>query len=174
MVPGGSMVRARSWSATKQHGAGWPGGHPAPATSIHDLAATAGGSAPRRRRSAQPPTDESSPRSGGALVSDVDPRATIVIDVAPWTHSVIRVHHGTKPLVSGPHGVSHWCCGGKASPTQKAGHHPMSGSLLSQHSEGFSAQEQDPALPLAHQLSHPVVLRSTATAAPAVQRAAHP
>ena len=50
----------------------------------------------------------------------------------------------------------------------------MSGSLLSQHSEGFSAQEQDPALPLAHQLSHPVVLRSTATAAPAAQRAAHP
>ena len=74
------MVRARSWSATKQHGAGWPGGHPAPAISIHDLAATAGGSAPRRRRSAQPPTDESSPRSGGALVSDVDPRATIVVE----------------------------------------------------------------------------------------------
>ncbi|ALU38583.1 hypothetical protein AS188_01125 [Kocuria flava] len=50
----------------------------------------------------------------------------------------------------------------------------MSGFLLSQHSEGFSAQEQDPALPLTHQLSHPVVLRSTATAAPAAQRAAHP
>ncbi len=50
----------------------------------------------------------------------------------------------------------------------------MSGLLLSQHSEGFSAQEQDPALPLTHQLSHPVVLRSTATAAPAAQHAAHP
>lgn len=50
----------------------------------------------------------------------------------------------------------------------------MSGFLLSQYSEGFSAQEHDRVLPLAHQLSHPVVLRSTATAAPAAQRAAHP
>ena len=50
----------------------------------------------------------------------------------------------------------------------------MSGLLLSQHSEGFSAQGHDRVLPLTHQLSHPVVLRSTATAAPAAQRAAHP
>lgn len=50
----------------------------------------------------------------------------------------------------------------------------MSGFLLSQYSEGFSAQEHDRVLPLTHQLSHPVVLRSTATAAPAAQRAAHP
>lgn len=50
----------------------------------------------------------------------------------------------------------------------------MSGLLLSQYSEGFSAQGHDRVLPLTHQLSHPVVLRSTATAAPAAQRAAHP
>ena len=32
-------------SATKQHGAGWPGGDPAPATPGYDTAATAGDSA---------------------------------------------------------------------------------------------------------------------------------
>jgi hypothetical protein len=123
-------------SATKQHRGGVAGGLPRPCHPRlrhrdhgRRLRPRKDPLQPSPRLTSRSPTPMR-PRNVGAKLTSGEPASSSPL---LWTRPVLCRTHGTKPLVSRPHGASHWCCGGSRLPHRKPDNHPLSGFLHAQH-----------------------------------------